>query len=90
MELAKVRTLPWPELILLAVGLLLALGMMWRTSSGECHAWKDRQSRITGAFLAAAGEQEYPAPGARAVTQERESLRRATNRMLDDRPFGCL
>jgi hypothetical protein len=63
---------------------------MWRTSSGQCHEWKDRLGRVTGAFLASAGEQEYPLPGTQAVAQERENLRRAANRMLDDRPFACL
>jgi hypothetical protein len=77
-------------LVLLACGLFLALGLMWRTSSGQCHEWKDRLRRVTGAYLAAAGEQEYPQPGTQAVAQEREALRRATNRMLDDRPFACI
>lgn len=90
MDRATVRTLPWPELVLLACGLFLALGMMVRTSSGQCHEWKDRLNRVTGAFLAAAGEKEYPQPGTHGNAEDRDALRRATNRMLDDRPFGCL
>ena len=89
MEETGIRRLLTPEIILIAFGLLLVFGVMWRTSTGECHAWKDRLGRVTGAYLAAAGEREYPLPGEQTVTQDREGLRRATSRMLDERPFGC-
>lgn len=89
MELARVRRLPWPELTLLACGLFLALGLMFRASSEQCHEWRERLSRVTGAFLAAAGAEEYPLLEGN-VAPEREGLRNATRRLLDDRPFGCL
>ena len=84
----RVRIRLTPELILLLVTALVFLGLMWRTSSGACHHWKDQLGHVTGAFLAAAGEKEYPSPGPRI--EDREGLRRATKRLLDDRPFGCI
>ena len=89
MEQTGIRRLLAPEVVLLAFGLLLLFGVMWRTSTGECHAWKDRLGRVSGAYLAAAGEQEFPKPGSRIVIADREGLRRATSRLLDERPFGC-
>jgi hypothetical protein len=85
---AGIRRLLTPEVIVLLVAALVFLGLMWRTSSGACHNWKDQLGHVTGAFLAAAGEKEYPAPGPRV--EDREGLRRATKRLLDDRPFGCI
>jgi hypothetical protein len=80
-----------PELVILLAALLVGFGLVMRTSSGECHHWKQELSHITGAFLAGAGEEEHPeSGGARGQSQEEsESLRRATNRVLDARPFGC-
>ncbi len=89
MERIDIRRLLTPELILFLFGVFLALGVMVRTSTGECHQWKDRLGRVAGAYLAAAGEREFPAPGIQTVAEDRERLRRATSRMLDDRPFGC-
>lgn len=89
MERTDIRRLITPELILFLFGVFLALGVMWRNSTGECHQWKDRLGRVAGAYLAAAGEREFPAAGLQTEPQDREALRRATSRMLDDRPFGC-
>jgi hypothetical protein len=89
-ELARVRRLPWPELVLLACGLLLALGVMVRSSAGECHQWKNRVNQITGGFLAAADAREFPNGGTQLRAEERDALLRATTRVLGDRPFGCL
>jgi hypothetical protein len=83
-----IRRVLTPELIVLLVASLVAVGLMFRTSSGECHHWKERLAQISGAFLAAAGEKEYPSPGLKH--QDREGLHRATQRLLDDRPFGCI
>ena len=88
MDRAGIRRLLTPELIVLLVASLVAVGLMFRTSSGECHHWKERLTQISGAFLAAAGEKEYPSPGLKH--QDREGLHRATQRLLDDRPFGCI
>jgi hypothetical protein len=87
-ERVGIRRFLTPELIVLLAASLVAVGLMFRTSSGECHHWKDRLTQISGAFLAAAGEKEYPSPGLKH--QDREGLRRATKRLLDDRPFGCI
>ena len=35
---------------------------MIRTSSTACHHWKQEMVLLSGAFLAAAGEEEYPLP----------------------------
>jgi hypothetical protein len=87
-ERLGIRRLLTPELIfLLAAGLVL-MGLMVRTSSGSCHHWKDELSQVSGAFLAAAGEEEYPSAGVRV--ENREGLKRATKRLLDRRPFGCI
>lgn len=87
-ERVGIRRLLTPELALLVVAALVTMGLMFRTSSGSCHQWKDKLSHVTGAFLAAAGEEEYPSPGLRV--ENRDGLRRATKRLLDDRPFGCI
>jgi hypothetical protein len=87
-ERVGIRRLLTPELIVLLVASLVALGLMFRSSSGECHHWKDRLTQISGSFLAAAGEKEYPAPGLKH--QDNGGLQRATKRLLDDRPFGCI
>lgn len=89
MERVETRNLPWPELSLIAVGLLFVLVLMVRTSSTSCHHWKTRMTEIGGAFLAAAGEEEYPRPE-RGVPEERTALRNAARQALDDRPLGCL
>ena len=90
MDKAGIRRLVTPELVVLCVAVLVAFGLMLRAGSAECHHWKQELNHITGAFLASAGEEEYPeSGGARRATHESESLRRATNRVLDSRPFGC-
>ncbi len=88
MDRAGIRRLLTPELIVLLVAAFVAMGLMFRTSSGECHHWKERLTQISGVFLASAGEKEYPSPGLKH--QDRSGLRRATQRLLDDRPFGCI
>jgi len=78
-----------PEWILLLCAVLVTFGLTWRSSSGECKEWKERLGHITGGFLAASGEEEYPEAGLRTDTEARQGLRRASERLLDDRPFGC-
>jgi hypothetical protein len=92
MERVELRKLPWPELTLVAVGLLFILVLMVRTSSTACHHWKQRITELSGAYLAAAGEVEYPRTGTgRAIEDEdRASLRNHARQVLDDRPVGCL
>ena len=90
MERVDLRKLYWPELTLVAVGLLVILVLMIRTSSASCHHWKERIARVSGAFLAAAGEVEYPRSGSGIEDAERVALRDAARRVLDERPAGCL
>jgi len=78
-----------PEWVLLLIAVLVTFGLMWRTSSGECHEWKMRLGHVTGGFLTAAGEQEFPRPGPRTDDSSRQSLLRETKRVLDSRPLGC-
>jgi hypothetical protein len=86
---AGIRELLKPEWILLLCAVLVTFGLTWRTSSGECHHWKQRLGHVTGGFLAAAGEEEFPEAGPRSDDAARANLRRATQKLLDERPFGC-
>jgi hypothetical protein len=88
-EETGIRSLLKPEWILLLCAIVVTFGLMWRTSSGECKAWKERLGHVTGGFLAASGEEEYPQPGLRTDTQSRQGLRREAERLLDARPYGC-
>ena len=85
-----IRALLKPEWILLLCTVLVAFGLTLRTSSGECQQWKVRLGRVTGGYLAASGEKEHPRPGEGSEdAQSRAGLRRAAEKLLDDRPFGC-
>jgi hypothetical protein len=84
-----IRSLLKPEWILLLCAVLVTFGLMWRASSGECHHWKERLGHVTGGFLATAGEEEYPQAGLRTDLEARANLRRATEKLLDNRPVGC-
>jgi hypothetical protein len=90
MERVEFKKLHWPELTLVAFGLLCILVLMVRTSSAACHHWKDRITQVSGAFLAAAGEVEYPSSGSAVDDSERARLRNAARRILDERPAGCI
>ena len=89
MDRDTLREVLRPEWVLLFVAVMVTFGLMWRTSSGECHDWKMRLGHVTGGFLTAAGEQEFPRPGPRTDEASRNSLLRETKRVLDSRPFGC-
>jgi hypothetical protein len=84
-----IRSLLKPEWIILLCAVLVTFGLIWRSSSGECHHWKERLGHVAGGYLAAAGEEEYPQPGLRTDTESRADLRRAAEKLLDDRPVGC-
>jgi len=90
MERVDLKKLHWPELTLVTFGLLLVLVLMVRTSSSACQHWKEDMIHLSGAFLAAAGEVEYPQAGAATEDEDRASLRNVARRILDERPFGCL
>ena len=89
MERARVRALPWPELTLIIFGLALVVGIMVVGVTPTCHHWKDRLTRISGAYLASAGEEEHPKPES-GTPDELVELQNAARRVLDERPFGCL
>ena len=89
MDRDTLREVLRPEWVLLFVAVMVTFGLMWRASSGECHDWKMRLGHVTGGFLTAAGEQEFPRPGPRTDDASRNSLLRETKRVLDSRPFGC-
>ena len=89
MDRAQLRAMPWPELTLIALGLLFVVALMVGSSTHSCHQWKDRLVQLSGAFLGAAGAEEHPQPE-HGVTQERRALQDAASRLLDDRPFACL
>ena len=89
MDRDTLREVLRPEWVLLLIAVLVTFGLMWRTSSGECHHWKMRLGHITGGYLTAAGEEEFPEPGPRTDEESRASLVRETKKVLADRPFGC-
>ncbi|MGH9042832.1 MAG: hypothetical protein ACRDZ3_21675 [Acidimicrobiia bacterium] len=89
MERTSLREIHWPELLLAGFMALFLLFVMVRSSTTSCHHWKQRITEVGGAFLAAAGEEEYPQPET-GVPEERTALRNAARNILDARPTGCL
>ena len=89
MDREALREVLRPEWVLLLCAVLVTFGLMWRTSSGDCHQWKMRLGHVTGGFLSAAGEEEFPQAGPRGDEAARLGLRRETQKLLDERPFGC-
>jgi hypothetical protein len=92
MERVKGRiSLPWPELALVACGLILVLVITFRSSTSDCHHWKQRLHDVSAAFLGAAGAEEHPLPGhPSTAADDHAALSRAASRVLDERPFACL
>lgn len=89
MQRVDFKQVHWPELTLVLFGLLFVLTLMIRTSSTACHHWKQEMVHLSGAFLAAAGEEEYPLPET-GISTERQNLRNVAQRILHERPAGCL
>lgn len=89
MERTSLGAIHWPEILLAGLLTVSLLFIMVRSSMTSCHDWKQEISEVGGAFLAAAGEEEYPQPEA-GVPEERTSLRNAARKILDTRPLGCL
>jgi len=98
MERVEFRTWPWPELTLIACGLILVLVVMLKSSTDTCHQWKEQLRRVSGAFIGAAGTEEHPKlPGTeehpepqRGVGEERVALSKAARQVLDQRPSLCI
>jgi hypothetical protein len=82
---------PWPELTLIACGLVLILVVMFKSSTDTCHRWKQQLREVSGAFLGAAGAEEHPNPNLqRGVEDERIALSKAARQVLDQRPSLCI
>jgi hypothetical protein len=89
MQRLETRNLPWPELILAGIGLFVMMVLMVRAASSDCHHWKQEITYVGGAFLAAAGEEEFPLPE-NGTSDEHATMREAARKALDHRPLGCL
>ena len=90
MERVERRTsLPWPELTLIACALIIILVVVFRSSTSDCHHWKQRLSDVSAAFIGAAGTEEHPQSG-RPAEDDHATITRAARRVLDERPFACL
>jgi hypothetical protein len=83
------RSLPWPELALIACGLIIILVVAFQSASPSCHHWKQRLKDVSAAFLGAAGAEEHPQSD-RPADNDHATLSRAARRVIDDRPFACL
>ena len=79
----------WPELTLIACGVMLVLLVMLKSSTDTCHRWKQQLREVSGAFIGAAGVEEHPKPE-RGVEEDRAALQKAARRVLDERPFACI
>jgi hypothetical protein len=88
MERAELR-IWWPEVTLIACGLILVLVVMVKSSTNTCHQWKEQLRQVSGAFIGAAGSEEHPKPK-RGVEEERIALSKAARRVLDQRPSLCI
>jgi len=89
MERVEGRRLPWPELALIACGLIIILVVVFKSATPSCHQWKQRLSNVSAAFMGAAGAEEHP-QSERPVENDHDTLSRAARRVIDDRPFACL
>ena len=91
MERVEGRRLPWPELALIACGLIIVLVVAFRSATPSCHHWKQRLNDVSAAFMGADGAEEHPQPGRPSTAEEEHAtLSRAASRVIDDRPFACL
>jgi len=83
------RSLPWPELTLIACVLILVLVVTFRSATSDCHHWKQKLHDVSAAYLGAAGTEEHPQAG-RPIENDHADLGRAARRLIDERPFACL
>jgi len=89
MERVDGRKVPWPELALIACGLIIILVVAFQSSTQRCHQWKQRLGDLSSAYMGAAGTEEHPASG-RPIDTDHDGLTRAARRVIDERPFACL
>ena len=89
MERVEGRNLPWPELALIACGLMIILTVSFKSATHDCHQWKQRLGNVSAAYMGAAGTEEHP-QSAGPVEIDHTALSRAARRVIDERPFACL
>jgi hypothetical protein len=89
MERVEGRKLPWPELALIASGLIIILVVTFQSATPSCHHWKQRLGDVSAAYMGAAGTEEHP-QSQRPVENDHATLSRAARQVLDERPFACL
>jgi hypothetical protein len=89
MERVEGRRLPWPELTLIACGLILILVVTFKSSTSDCHHWKQRLGDVSAAYMGAAATDEHP-QSRRPADYDHDDLSRAARRVMDERPFACL
>jgi len=89
MERVEGRTLPWPELALIACGLIIILVVTFKSATPSCHQWKRRLGDVSAAVQGAAGTEEHP-QSRRPADYDHTDLSRAARRVIDERPFACL
>ena len=89
MERVEGRRVPWPELTLIACGLIIILVVSFQSSTHTCHQWKQRLGDVSTAFMGAAGTEEHP-QSRRPADYDHTDLSRAARRVIDQRPFACL
>ena len=83
------RSLPWPELALIACGLILILVVTFKSSTSDCRHWKQRLGDVSAAYMGAAATDEHP-QSRRPADNDHADLSRAARRVIDERPFACL
>ena len=81
--------MPWPELALIACGLIIILVVTFKSTTPSCHQWKQRLSTVSAAYMGAAGTEEHP-QSRRPADYDHSDLSRAARRVIDQRPFACL
>ena len=89
MERVEGRRLPWPELALIACGLILILVVTFKSSTSDSRQWKQRLGDVSAAYMGAAATDEHP-QSRRPVDNDHADLSRAARRVMDERPFACL
>ena len=86
MDRAALRALPWPEIVIGTVVVVLFLVVMLASADPECHAWRDRRAEFMTAYLAPNGDEGSSGE----ATSSASELRARVKRWMDQRPFACL
>jgi hypothetical protein len=81
--------LHWPELTLIACGLIIILVVTFQSSTPACHHWKQRLNDISSAYMGAAATEEHPQSD-RPLETDHAGLSRTARQVLDERPFACM